>query len=99
MKVLYYLIGGFALVYLFSFFYETKKEKEFFKKDLEEGGITFVNSLEGDEPPSVLMKNESEVQSAQKYGTTVLDQMDNTFQGDLKRSFDDVKGAVPLRRN
>ena len=98
MKVLYYLIGSLVLLYLFVLFYDNNREKEFLKKDLQEGGIKFVNSME-EEAPSVLMQNDWNIKSAQKYGTTLLDEMGNTYQGDLKRAVDDVKGAIPLRKN
>ena len=99
MKVLYYLIGALIILYLVVLFYENKREKEFVKQDLEAGGITFVDSLNDNKLPSVLMKENAIVQTSQKMGTTILDQMDRTFQDDVKRVVDDVKGAVPLRRN
>ena len=99
MKVLYYLIGSLIVLYLLVLFYESKREKEFLKQDLQEGSINFVNTLQNKEPESVLMNQDWEMQSAQKYGITVLDEMDNTVQGDLKRAMDDVKGAIPLRKN
>ena len=58
-----------------------------------------MNALQNKEPESVLMNQDWEMQSAQKYGITVLDEMDNTIQGDLKQVVDDVRGAVPLRKN
>ncbi len=99
MKVLYYLIGSLIVLYLLVLFYESKREKEFLKQDLQEGSINFVNTLQNKEPESVLMNQDWEMQSAQKYGITVLDEMDNTIQGDLKQVVDDVRGAVPLRKN
>ena len=99
MKVLYYLIGSLIILYLLVLFYESKREKEFLKQDLQEGSINFVNTLQNKEPESVLMNQDWEMQSAQKYGITVLDEMDNTIQGDLKQVVDDVRGAVPLRKN
>ena len=99
MKVLYYLIGSLIVLYLLVLFYESKREKEFLKQDLQEGSINFVNALQNKEPESVLMNQDWEMQSAQKYGITVLDEMDNTIQGDLKQVVDDVRGAVPLRKN
>lgn len=99
MKVLYYLIGSLIVLYLLVLFYESKREKEFLKQDLQEGSINFVNTLQNKEPESVLMNQDWEMQSAQKYGITVLDEMDNTIQGDLKQVKDDVRGAIPLRKN
>ena len=99
MKVLYYLIGSLIILYFFVLFYESKREKEFLKQDLQQESINFVNSLQNKEPESILMNQDWEMQSAQKYGITVLDEMDNTVQGDLKRAMDDVKGAIPLRKN
>lgn len=99
MKTLYYLIGILFVLYLFVLFYESKRERDFVKQDLEQGGIVFVNEIQSDKSSQALMREDEALQTAQKYGTTILDQMDNTFQGDLKRAYDDVKGAVPLRRN
>ena len=99
MKVLYYLIGTFAILYLFVLFYENKREKEFLKQDLQQESINFVNSLQDQTSENILMKKEANIQAAQKYGTTILDELGNTMQGELKQAEDDVKGAVPLRKN
>ena len=99
MTVLYYLIGSLIILYLLVLFYESKREKEFLKQDLQEGSINFVNTLQNKEAESVLMNQDWEMQAAQKYGITVLDEMDNTIQGDLKQVKDDVRGAIPLRKN
>ena len=86
MKIFLYLLGFLLILYLVSFYYEREREKSFLKKDLQEAG------------DQIVYNKKSEMQTAQRNGTSFFNVGSRTIQNDIKYSYDDVRGAVKLRQ-
>ena len=84
MKIFLYLLGFLLILYLVSFYYEREREKSFLKKDLQEAG------------DQIVYNKKSEMQTAQRNGTSFFNVGSRTIQNDIKYSYDDVRGAVKL---
>ena len=98
MKIIFYLIGIFILLFFFFIYYEDRREKKFLKQDIEAAGLELVDDLEDPQTPIEQLSLESAIQTAREDHTTVLDEVDNTIQGNVRRVYDDAKGAIKLRQ-
>ena len=98
MKIIFYLMGIFVLLFLFFIYYEDKREKDFLRQDIETAGFELVDDLDKPQTPAQQMSMENSIQIANEDHTTVLDEVDNTIQGNIRRAYDDAKGALKLRQ-
>ena len=97
MKIFFYLAGLLIILYALMLYYEDKREKDFLKNDLQSAGRVFVDDLNSSESVAQKMKENNEIELAEKNNTTLMDEFYNTIQGEIRRGYDDVRGAVKIR--